>query len=430
MDPEKLAVLIRAHNMSLGTTPNGVAWTMKALHPAANTEPIAGIPDRTGVPVAFVEFKSNYTVGAPGSGLWNAMVYTFPSPVLFGCVQLYGPDNNPLTPAGGGWAEFVNRQLTGANIGERAGFWTTQVGTARLAYQSLTVNFDCADLTNNGVVTACQLMPAWLSTNLTTVGAPPMPSTIYSGPVIDNSNAINFPLAVQYRAKAGAYMPIKLTNPALPFLNQGERAFYSQWWPYGGGPPQSTLWPGYYGYALPRMLDGQMGAISFLNIAPTTSLRLTFRMGVEVIPLPGSAYSSFMHPSPPVDHAALDAYYMISAKLFDAYPDEYNDFGKLWEVIKGIAAPIGQVIKNVPGIGQSLYAVGNLVGKAVDNAYGKPGKSRETVTTGPQAETASTVVTRTPAQPKKAKKKVAAGSAAVALPQRVKAVRAKKKVTA
>jgi len=380
MDPEKLAVVIRGHGMSLGTTPNGIAWCMKALHPAANTEPITGIPDRSGIPISMIEFKSNFTIAAPiPNALWNAMIYLMPTPIVPATVQLFNSANAPVPPGAGGWIECLNQQLTGATYDLKAANWRALVGTGRLAYFSATVNFDCADLTNNGIVTAGQMTPGWSQQLIDVIPCPVMGFVGgLSSPGINNSNLINLPLAVQYRAKEGCYMPIKLTNPALPFLNQAMNYWYTNWWPAGGGPPVSTIVPGFFGYLLPQMLDGQFGAISFLNIAPTTSLRMTVRMGIEACPVPGSNYSSFMHPSPPVDHAALDAYYMISAKLFDAYPDEYNDWGALWNVIKGIAQPVGRVLKAfVPG-GDALYSAGQAVGSAIDQAVRTKAKTAPT----------------------------------------------------
>jgi len=369
MDPEKLSNLIRSHGMSLGTSPSGTAWAMKALHPAANTEPIEGIPDRSGIPIAMLEFKSNYSVSSPTSTPYDALIYSFPSPIIFGCAQLLSTAGAPVPSGAGGWQEFNNQQITGATYHDKVVTWHGLIATARLAYMGITINFDAAALTNNGTITAGQQTVGWIQGLNTAIVAVPIQQ--YAGPTITYQNLINLPLAVQYRAIEGCYMPIKLTNPALPFINQSMDYFYTAFWPPGGGPAIVTGLATEAGYLIPQLCDGQLGAIAFHNVAGTTALRITYRVGFECCPVPGSSYSCFMHPSPPIDSTALDAYYNISAKLYDAYPDVYNDWGKLWEVIKGIASPLADTfLPYLPG-GSIIKAGGQALGKVIDSAVQK-----------------------------------------------------------
>jgi hypothetical protein len=48
---------------------------------------------------------------------------------------------------------------------------------------------------------------------------------------------------------------------------------------------------------------------------------------------------------------ALDAYYAISRELKDAYPADYNDLGKIWDVIKKAAVNTLPLLRHVPYVG-------------------------------------------------------------------------------
>jgi len=395
MDPERLRVQILA-NGTLGVSVDGQSWCMKALHPASNTGPIAGIPDRTGIPVSFVEFKNSFTVSgsAVGNFPWDVQLTFLPSPVLHSTAQI----TNSTTGALVAWGQYLNTQLTGTTYVDKANFWQSQVGTARLAYYGITISYDCATLTDNGTLTAGQVLNGWIQSLPTAATGVSVPVMVYAGPTLAYDNLINLPLAVQYRAKEGCYMPIKLNNPSLPFINQSMLYFYRNWWPSGGGPPlvgSETI----NGYKLPQLLDAQLGSVCFRNIINTTMLRVTIRMGVEVTPMAGSSYSSFMHPSPPPDNVALDQYYTISAKLYDGYPDSYNDWNQLWGVIKKVASAAAPVVSSlIPG-GSAVVAGAKALGSLIDSKANKKKKNKPVTVTLVKPKTTPGVVSTTASAP-------------------------------
>jgi len=386
MDPTKLRDRFTLQDPYLGRTTDGAQWAMKALHPACNTAAITGIPDRTGVPVAVTEFKSSYTIQNTVNALNFDAVLTFlPSPQLFG--------TSSMTQAGvqilGDY--FVNTQLSGAGLTEKRQFWHQQVATARLAYYGITISYDCATLTDNGTLTAGQTMPCWVLVSSTN------PATqAYSGIAITYGNLINMPLAVQYRARDGAYMPVKLTNPALPFIDQSNDFAYGGWYPVGQGLPNNFL--------MSQLLDGQMASVAFRNVSASTMLRVTVRMGLEVTPTPGSSYSSFMHPSPLPDSLALDAYYTISAHMNDAYPDEFNDWNKLKQVVSKIGRFLlpalglaGDVI--APGLGTAVTHTLNLGARGINAIVEDTGKRKQRKLNQRMASLPLTAYKRVPPRP-------------------------------
>jgi hypothetical protein len=67
--------------------------------------------------------------------------------------------------------------------------------------------------------------------------------------------------------------------------------------------------------------------------------------------------------SPPYDPLALASYYRINRELKDGYPADFNDLGKLWDVIKSAATVAGKALSVVPG-------VPGLIGTAIPGVVG------------------------------------------------------------
>lgn len=86
------------------------------------------------------------------------------------------------------------------------------------------------------------------------------------------------------------------------------------------------------------------------NLAPTTSLTFYIRMGLEVQVQPQSPLAPHQKLSPPYDPVALDTYFMITRELKDAYPADFNDRSKMWDVIRS-AIETGSDILGATGLG-------------------------------------------------------------------------------
>lgn len=72
----------------------------------------------------------------------------------------------------------------------------------------------------------------------------------------------------------------------------------------------------------------------FQNMSVGTRLVCYWRVGFELQCHPDSTWSPYLRLSPPYDRSAIEAYFKIARELKDAYPVEYNDKGKLWDIIK------------------------------------------------------------------------------------------------
>jgi hypothetical protein len=92
-----------------------------------------------------------------------------------------------------------------------------------------------------------------------------------------------------------------------------------------------------------------------------SNLTLVFRAGYELQCQPTSTYSSYLRLSPPYDPIAINDYYAISRELKDAYPSDYNDWGKLWNVIKSAARTVIPFVRGLGPIGAGVAAVGDLL---------------------------------------------------------------------
>jgi len=111
-----------------------------------------------------------------------------------------------------------------------------------------------------------------------------------------------------------------------------------------------------------KPLNQIFGGISARNLAPTTSFSFYFRVGIEARVSPASMLASQVRMSPPVDMSALNAYSLINRELKDAYPSDFNDLGKLWEVIKSAARAVLPIIGAFGGpIGAGISGVGSLL---------------------------------------------------------------------
>jgi hypothetical protein len=90
---------------------------------------------------------------------------------------------------------------------------------------------------------------------------------------------------------------------------------------------------------------------------------------------PGTSLVSFAKVSPPYDPVAITEYYRLSRELKDAYPAEYNDLGKLWDVVKKAASFVSPVVKLLPG-GDAVTRVGSAIKDAVDPLLDKKAETR------------------------------------------------------
>lgn len=72
-----------------------------------------------------------------------------------------------------------------------------------------------------------------------------------------------------------------------------------------------------------------------------------YRGGWEYQVAPSTTLVSFAKTSPVYDPQALATYFKISRELKDGYPADYNDLGKILDVIKGAAKTVLPIASSV-----------------------------------------------------------------------------------
>lgn len=352
MQPAKLKKIINNNGIPLGSSAQGEAWSLAALHPAHPVSSLSGIPDDNCVPSAVVEFRSTYSLGAP-AGTSNAWAFSgafIPNVIIYGFTTRTNDAPTPvITPL-----NIVNTQVISSND------WRNLVSAARLCYYGVTIFVDTPALADQGTLVATQLQQNWtISYNI----GPPIPANYAAAPVT-YANLVNLPGAVTWVAREGLYFPVRLSNPAFIWKEQATQ------YVYGG-----VLVGGANTISVPQCLDSLISVASIQNLSPLASIRITIRMGVQVQVPPQSPYSPFIRMSPPADRIAVDAYFAISSRLNDAYPASYNDWNALWNVIKKVGSFLRPAVQAIPTFGPPVVALGEKVASAVEARRVKRGSN-------------------------------------------------------
>lgn len=400
---QKLKSLISGMAPSLGATPDGAAWCMKALHPSDAAMDCRGIPDENSMSTVMMNYQSVFSIGVPagtGDG-WETNIQVTPHPVQF---ARYNRGN----AGGGGVGHYVdpllNTQLTGADHASKYDALTDLASAWRLAYFGVTVTLDAPMIANQGTVVVCQKP---LRPNVFAYG------DLSGAPVLANMgrnlcvyNVANFPdydvsqampNAYYGNAKDGVYIPMRLTHTSQEWhgpedslvackdlqtgmtgreldddssvpldwvaacpgvLGVGTGAMFPGLRiPYAVNLPGNPLHCGLDGDVTSRMLNAYVADICFKGLAEAATVKLFFRVGIELLVEPQSALSSQLHAAVMYDPAAFASYFNVSRQLKDAYPAEYNLLGALWPVIQSaiqlaprifpLLRPVGDAIRSV-----------------------------------------------------------------------------------
>lgn len=236
-------------------------------------------------------------------------------------------------------------------------------------------------------------------------------------------------------AKHGMYIPLKLTKTCQQWHSNADTEFWTKedsiWGTAGTAmqipkipttidypfPGLSGLWidpanKSWGGVAVPPMGNDVVASVAGRNLSVDSSLIVEFRYGFEVQAEPGTELTPFLHLSPPHDSVALSAYSAVSRELKDAYPAEFNDLGKLWDVIRSVARVVAPALMAVPKVGPILSGVVGMIGGSPTAAN----KEREKQVVNEQIRNVqqvrrrprllSVVTTRAPSGPPPAKAKL------------------------
>lgn len=416
---QKLRETINNYNRIMGSTQAGKDWCIKALHPSDPINEVRGIPDESSVPSLMMNYQSIHTVSPSNgaTGTWSLDGQMIPNPLSFGAA-LYTDSNGPHA------AEFLNQQIAGGDHSTRLGGFLRDFQRWRLAYASVTIYQDGPDLANQGTVVVCQKPvepvrfnifqqydPAGVTINTTGSRGLHHAFHMESHDMPDYAASQAMPNAYFGRSKEGVYIPLKLTKTHQTWHSHRDLTYQSnasQLSVYANDQIGGSLTLNNSVDAITRdvypflslndlhahvtglgVYEGPKGELtsdfcnenwadfSFRNMAVTTSLSFFFRFGFEVQTLPTSTLSPHLKISPQPDPVAIESYYFISRELKDAYPAEYNDLGKIWDVISSVAKKVAPALGAVPIVGgvlpdvvRGIAGAGDRIRQAYKNSEG------------------------------------------------------------
>lgn len=297
----------------------------------------------------------------------------------------------------------------------------------RLIAMSVTAYQDGPALANQGTVTAAQWPVArskWYHNSANIYENTPYQHHISSSRIAsytDNDFARyersqHLPNAYFSESKEGCYLPLRLTRTCQHWTTEADLEFIGD--PIVGGtngnmrlgtvngqpdrhaapfPALSaarsndvildTNFGGLWGDRVFAPLNDTWGGISCRNLSYQTSYAFYIRQVVECRVTPTSLLAPQVQMSPPYDPTAIAAYFRINRELKDAYPADFNDLGKIWDVIKGAAKVALPALGMMPGplglIGKAGSAIlGGIEGISSAANAGRRGNGRSSSSRG------------------------------------------------
>lgn len=267
--------------------------------------------------------------------------------------------NNAFMPVG---------QVTPVYSSLLAQFQASGVEAHRLVAYGVTAYQDGPALANQGTLTASQ----WQVARKKFYTAPDGTAAMVRFAKFQTTDEANYqtsqlmPNAYFGESKDGCYLPLRLgvgcdhwtTSADMEMCAGAEANPLTLAIPNSSGAahaPYTSLTRGYIsggllqGDAVYAPLNPLWGGISVRNLSPQTSFAFYYRVTVECRVQPTSVLAPQQAMSAPYDPVALASYFRISRELKDAYPADFNDWGKLWEVIKSVARVALPALSLVPG---------------------------------------------------------------------------------
>lgn len=401
MTDSPLLNLLRNSGHDFGSTAEGKEWCLKALHPAEPRIKCPGIPDAFNGSVVNISFEQSVLISSATTGdataTWGLDVDVLPHPVAIGRYRRF-----LSSPAGSGTimgdpTSVLNTNITGPQHAEKMANFLKVAEYWRLAFCSCTATLVCNDLNNQGSVIGVQTPFAPLTWTAVSLPNPAPPARIVCNPKVRTLQGLSgsrtdfmsyeeatiYPNKYTGQARDGCYLPLRLTPEA--FVWQGAHTLEG-WAPrppvagycpdFGSttGPillKNDCYFPDFYAptvnggglftdtYLTSPLCNGDLGHICFSGMSPQASVRLVFRIGFEYRVPVTSPFLPLSVVSPAMDVLALQNYTLISRTLKDGFPASYNDWGKLWDVIKRAAKAV------LPTVGAVFGPTGAAVGSGL-----------------------------------------------------------------
>lgn len=364
---------------------------------------VRGIPDESAVPSLFMNYQTVATIApSPGStGTWAVDLQLLPHPIAFASGKLTDSGHSGATSVP---VEILNAQVSGTTHSQKFQYFMQDFTRWRLAYASVTIYQDGPDLANQGTVVVAQkvvqpqILPAFGLIDPAVLGsAIPMTQHMLVEDMPHYDSSQGMPNAYFGRSREGVYVPLKLTHSHQAWQSRSRLVSQCQsvdYAPMSNAPqgliPLSTTesqLKGFYPFFSLNDLhilslapgndrisyeptspfcNDNWADISFRNMAVTTSLSCFFRFGFECSVLPSSQMAPHMKLSPLEDRLAQSAYFAVARELKDGFPADYNDLGKIWDVISAAIKVVAPALAFIPAVGPAISGAAAAISTAGD----------------------------------------------------------------
>lgn len=400
---QKLREVISSISGSLGSTPAGQSWCLKALHPSDAMVQCYGLPDENSMSTVMMNYQTVQEITVPGGtgDGWSLDLQVVPHPVV---LARHSTRNAAGALVSSASVPTYNTQLAGATHSGKYDTLTDVAAGWRLAYFGVTVILDAPALSNQGTIVVCQ-KPVQCSlfnpaapggVGATTCGRH---MAIYNSSLVPSfSSSQAMPNAYFASAKEGAYVPLRLTRTSQRWVSAADAVIAQNDYdlgPWGNdiedspsfqlptlaaAPPDltgdavsSSMFPGLQrpflssvtnyiaGGVTSPLLNDYVADICLKGLSQAATVKCFFRVGLELMVLPASTLSAQLKVSPGYDPEAIVRYFQVSRMLKDAYPEEYNSLDKLWNVIRDAARVIGPSLSMIPRFGPMMSTAAGVI---------------------------------------------------------------------
>jgi len=404
---DKPIIKQNAEPISKVTSSAGRSWLMKSLDPSLEFGQRILIPDSPNSYLVPLEVKvtQNFTIPVnSATNTWNFDGYMLPHPIVLGSFHSSDSESNHNE-----WTNLQNETLAGTADYEKYASFAALAEQYRISYQSATYELICTDLTNEGTVKAVQF---------------PFPPSTYYIDFTDNCDGLNTKISlfvtgddIPYesmdstknsfisQAREGCYQVMKLGKDCRKFKRVVDNTLYTYMASniydvtlgclgpgvtgdpiLTGGPPifvnSPVTWnndDGMFvpGRCLPTPHEYNVGKVAFRGIDKSATVRVTIRLGMELIVRPATTYAPLIEPGGIMDQNALSIHDAIWNTMGDGYPAAYNDGKKLLRFLYNagnfVASKIFPVLKNTPfaPIVSGVEQLGGMIGKKIKKKLDK-----------------------------------------------------------
>lgn len=366
---------------------DGERWLKAYLHPPSGLEGVQGIPDHSVQSSTTLNFRMEFSVDAPlgvGTGTWSCLLINLPNP-QYPLLVLKWPGDLPIVAGDVSVSTPLNPNFV---WGTDAANWNANVARYRIYAASTTAYFDAASLYDQG---KCYVAQSSFADNFYSeaTAATPLRQTIGIGKYPVEASVL-MQLSDRYytgMAKEGSYSPEGFANPTMEYksgtsirtnvtgtvaLSSG--ASFSLVTPLGG--VAASVVPTFESYTQSYHL--------YKGLLNQATLQVKRVIGLEILPVPGSAWAPFSTAGPCPDFPALEAAACQRHLGRDGYPSSSNDLGGFMQSAKALGPVLSAVWKMArPAV---KLGVGTLPGGGLMNSVidGVEGIMRRKVTNGPQ----------------------------------------------